>query len=316
MLSTFIVSLLIGLANPSIPQIEAEELYHVLFVQGQILNKTSGAMLQRGDKLKATDKVIFKSKDAKAVVMSNVRGRFVMSANPSKVGSELAEVVSNIVSPLKTNSKLSTRGGEVAGEVAVKDFKAHFGKSENGVLPVYLIMGDKYEFKVDRGMLTLGTEDAIAVKYKLVNGTKGTKGLGNKDQTGTMAIGKETFGGKIELTQITEFQFHKWNKTTKKVDENVLASFRPIFINTEDVKASFKEYLATNPVDESLKKYMAGEKDSVERLAAMSEENKKVELLFYFLSELYASNESGEVNVNTVKVDYDVLTKFVKDNNL
>jgi hypothetical protein len=31
---------------------------------------------------------------------------------------------------------------------------------------------------------------------------------------------------------------------------------------------------------------------------------------------LYASNESGEVNVNTVKVDYDVLTKFVKDNNL
>jgi|GEM_PF-3288323 len=316
MFSTFILSLLIGLATPTTQPVVTEELYHVLFVQGQILNKTSGAMLLRGDKLKATDKVVFRSKDGKAVVLSNTRGRFVMSANPSQVGSELADVVGNIVSPLKTNSKLSTRGGEVEGEDKVKDFKAHFGKTENNVVPTYLIIGDKYEFKVDKGALKFETDESVAISYKSTDNKKGLKGLGAKED-GKIALGKETFAGKVDVSKLSVVEFRKWNKTTSKIDETPLASFRPVFIDAKELAASFKEYLGMTNVNETLAVYMANNKDALAKLPKMTSTEKKRELLFYFLSECYGTpSENGEVDVNTVKVDEHLLTKWLTDNKL
>lgn len=322
MLSTFIVTLLIGLTTPTAQPVVAEELYQVLFVQGQIQNKTSGAMLQRGDKLKATDKVVFKSKDAKAVVLSNAKGRFVMSANPTTAGSELAQVVSNIVSPLKTNAKLSTRGGETEDEKAkgVKDFKAHFGKKEEGMTPTFIVLGNEYIFGINRGVLQMKEDESIALAYAIENGSKGLKGLAEKPVQGQeypkIFINKETFGGKFELSQITNFEFYRFNKTTKQKGD-LLASFRPKFVNADEVKAAFKDYLSLTTVDESLKEYMAGNKEALAKLSSMSEEDKKVELLFYFLNEMYGTpTESGEINVNALKVDYDALHKFIKENKI
>ncbi len=318
MFSTFILSLLIGFTTPTTQPVVTEELYHVLFVQGQILNKTSGAMLVRGDKLKATDKVVFKSKDGKAVVLSNTRGRFVMSANPAKGNSELGDVVSGIVSPIKTNAKLSTRGGE---EEAVSDLKAHFGKAENEVIPTFIIIGDKYDFKVNKGALKLEANEFLAVYYKTSDGRKATKGLGSSGEPGATvtALNKESlFSGtnKVDHSKVIVMEFHKLT-ADKKVDANVLASFRPVFVNSTELAASFKEYLGLTNIDETLGVYMAGNPDALAKLPKMSAVEKKRELLFYFLSECYAvPAENGEVNVNTVKVDEHSLTKWLADNKL
>jgi energy-coupling factor transporter ATP-binding protein EcfA2 len=318
MLSTFIVTLLIGLTTPNAQPVLAEELYQVLFVDGLIKNKTTGAMLQRGDKLKASDKVVFQSKGAKAVVLSNVKGRFVMAANPTTSGgSELAQVVGSIVSPLKTNAKLSTRGGETEDEKekGVKDFKVHFGKKEDGVTPIFVVLGNEYGFKVNKGVLQMKDEDGIALSYATENGSKGIKSLGEKEG-GKLIINKETFAGKFELSQLTNFEFYRFNKTTKQKGD-LLASFRPKFVNVDEVKAAFKDYLSLTTVDESLKEYMAGNKEALSKLSTMNEEDKKVELLFYFLNEMYGTpTESGEINVNALKVDYDALHKFIKENKI
>ena len=316
MLSTFIVSLFFGFATPTANAVTTEELYHVLFIQGQILNKTTGAMLQRGDKLKATDKVTFKSSDAKAVVLSNVRGRFMMTANPSKVGSELGEVVSGIVSPLKTNSKLSTRGGEVEGEDAVKDLKAHFGKTENNVVPTYLILGDKYNFKVDKGAMKLGDTEFIAMKFK-TDSKSGTVGM--KQDGNATVINKESLAAKIDVSKIEYISLHKFDKSkgAAGVDAEAKAAFRPVFVNVEETKASFKEYLGMTNITETLTTYMAGNKEALAKLPKMSDIEKKTELLFYFLSEFHGTpNADGEIDVNAVKVDYDSLKKFIKENKL
>lgn len=316
MLSTFIISLLIGFATPTAQPVATEELYHVLFVQGQILNKTTGALLLRGDKLKATDKVAFKGADAKAIVLSNLRGRFVMSANPSKIGSEFAEVVGGIVSPLKTNSKLSTRGGEVEGEDAVKDLKAHFGKTEGDVVPTYIIFGDKYSFKVDKGAMKLGDNDFLAMKYKS-DAKSGT--IGMKQEGNAAIINKESLSAKVAIAELKHISLHKFDKTkgASGVDATILASFKPVFVNTADLKTSFAEYLTMTNINESLATNMAGNKEALAKLPTMSDTDKKVELLFYYLSVCYvAPNEEGEINVNAMKVDYDVLKKFIKENKL
>lgn len=318
MLSTFIVSILIGFTTPTANAVMTEELYHVLFVQGQILNKSTGTMLQRGDKLKPTDKLTFKSTDAKAIVLSNVRGRFMMSANPSKINSELGDVVSGLVSPLKTNSKLSTRGGEVEGETAVKDLKAHFGKAEDKLIPTYIILGDKYKFSVDKGAMKLGENEFIAMKIKTDN-KNATIGLKQDNGTNTV-INKESIVAKVgDVSKIEYISLHKFDKPkgAAGVDANVIASFCPVFVNTEDLKVTFKEYLGMTNVNETLATYMAGNKEALAKLPAMSDLDKKVELLFYFLSECHGKpNAEGEVNVNSIKVDYDVLKAFIKENKI
>ena len=320
MFSTFILFLLIGLANPATQPVVAEELYHVLFVQGQIVNKTSGAMLQRGDKLKATDKVVFKSKDGKAVVLSNTRGRFVMSANPSTAGSELADVVGNIVSPLKTNSKLSTRGGEVAGEDAVKDLKAHFGLTTDKVVPTFIIIGDDYKFKVDKGAMTLGDNQFIAMKFKTSDGKKGITGLAHEGNA--TALKKDVLSKKLDVSKIEFIEFYQWNKDATPGSANMLgtkalAAFRPIFVDSKELMANFQAYLKETNMDETLKVYMTGNTEELAKIPKMTDTEKKRELLFYFLCECYAApSENGEVNVNAVKVDGHALTKWITDNKL
>jgi hypothetical protein len=314
MLLSFLFSLILGLESlfaPK-PQINAET-YHILFIQGTIQNKNTGATLKRGDKLTATDKVVFKSKDAKAVVLSTTRGRFVLA---SKAGgsSELADFVSNVVSPLKTNSKLSTRGGDYNN--GIQDFKAHFGKINGDNIPAFAIIGDEYLFPVDKSKYRMDAEQILSIYYHSNSGKKILKAIGF---TGNIAnINKQAhFLSKgVDPSDVNYIEIKPYDRKNNKPMEDVYASFKPIFINSDELKASFQEYLTmTESLDVALKSYMSEDAEAEKKIAAMDEKTKKRELLYFFIQECYGQHsEEGSVDVNKIKVDEPVLEKWLKTN--
>jgi hypothetical protein len=293
------------------PSITAES-YHILFIQGTIQNKNTGATLKRGDKLTTTDKVVFKSKDAKAVVLSTTRGRFVLAAK-SNTNSELADFVSNVVSPLKTNSKLSTRGG-ADDQNGIQDLKAHFGKAtDEGNIPAFAMIGDEYSFKVDITKYPMNEQKFLSIYIQTTSGKKSLKSVkfaGNKATLSKVGSFKN-----IDLADVKLVEMHQYDKA-KGPETAVLASFKPIFISSDDLKASFKEYLVmTESIDEALQTYMADDKEVNEKIAKMAENDKKRELLYFFIQECYGQHsEEGSVDVNKIKVDESALNEWLKTN--
>ncbi len=290
------------------------EVYQVVFVQGTIMNQTKNQAITRGGKISANDKVVFKTKDAKAVVISTTRGRFVLEGKKSKqTGSELTAFVNEVLSPLKTNSKLSTRAGE---SDKVLDLEKHFGLSKG--VSQFAIVGDMYSFKFTPKE---STKLILVIHYN----------DGTKQKASTMAFSGASYDLKkdvyfktgtenVKFIEIYEASVSKESKKTILGDAK--AGFKPLFIQKEELAASFKDYLPTVNIDETLKTYMSADAsmtaDKVKsEMDKMSAERKKAELLFYFIQEGYGvANEEGVIDVNKIKADIQELEKFVKQNKL
>ncbi len=290
------------------------EVYQVVFVQGTITNQTKNQAITRGGKISANDKVVFKTKDAKAVVISTTRGRFVLEGKKSKqAGSELTAFVNEVLSPLKTNSKLSTRAGE---SDKVLDLEKHFGLSKG--VSQFAIVGDAYSFKF--------TPKEAAKLILVIHYNDGTK-----QKASTMAFSGSSYDlkkdvyfkegtEKVKFIEIYEASISKENK--KPILGDAKAGFKPLFIHKEELSASFKDYLPTVNINETLKTYMSADAsmtaDKVKsEMDKMSENRKKAELLFYFIQEGYGeANEEGVIDVNKIKADIQDLEKFVKENKL
>lgn len=211
------------------------EIYHIVHVKGKIKNKKTGKYLRVGDKIASTHQIAFSSTAAKAVVLSSKRGRFVLSANSKakKVGNEFVAYVSNAVSPLQSNSKLSTRGGE---EEKIMDLKEYFvgkGKQEETEgNPVYAIVGDKVSLEVDEANYQL----TAAKVFVATAGSK--KALLGKPGSGKITIDKAKLFGSDDPSKTTIWLFEKGGRKTE------LVSFDIIFIEEDMLKVELKEYLS------------------------------------------------------------------------
>ncbi len=288
----------------------SNETYQVVFVQGNI--SIGGQALTRGASLNASQKVVFKGNDAKAVVISTTRGRFVLdSKKATPAGSELVAFIKDVVSPLKTNSKLSTRGG--LNEKGILDLEKHFGmqaKPEE-FLPTFIMIGDNYEFKIGE---KVEANQIVAVKT-------GAKMTGLKRVGNMYAISKAS----VQDAKKVEIIYAK--KGTTKQD--VRASFKPLFIESKDLKDGFEQYLKLVDIEEivniNMKKAndleVAANKLSASDLDAkikkMTTPQKKALVLFYYLQESFGEMDAqGNIDVNKIKVDEDYLEKFINDNKL
>ncbi len=220
------------------------ELYHVIMTQGTIYNSSSKSLLSRGATIKASDKVVFKSSDARAIMLSQTRGRFVMSPKAAAAGSELASVVKEVASPLKSNSSLSTRGfGESAPIINFKDF---FGDS------IFVVVGDELPFKVNTSKYPLNAQNQIAIRYEYQGDNEDYKGkivlktVGFEDNV--VKLNKETHFtykdalvntdalDKIELYYLKDMDANNKPKSADK-----LASFKILFVSDAELEAQIKE---------------------------------------------------------------------------
>ena len=318
LLFAFIFSLIFGFENNTSSQNKLDESFHIIFIQGTIQMKSSGETLKRGMQLKSSEKIVFKSKDAKAVVLSTTKGRFVLAPKQATASSELTAFVSEVVSPLKTNSKLSTRAGE--SEKGIQDLKTHFGKVKDDFIPSFAIIGEEYLFKVDITKYPMNIKEKIlGVTYVKENQTiNKPKGLTFQKNVATLSKNLQFKG--IDLASIDYIKIHQIDMVEKKIVGEELASFKPIFIDSEELKASFQEYLSKVNINEALTGYLTDEKTTEaevsQKISKMNDVSKKRELLYFFMQECYGQfDENGKVDVQKLKIDEKSLENWLTQNN-
>lgn len=309
LLFTFLFSLFFSF-EPTKTQNKSEESYQIIFVQGTIQIKSSGEVLKRGMQLKPSQQVIFKTKDAKAVVLSTTKGRFVLA--PKQAGnSEIAQFVSEVVSPLKTNSKLSTRAGDDGK--GIQDFQSHFGKAKNNdSIPSFAMIGDAYSFKVNIARYPISAERYLGINY-----TKPVKVGRNIKTQGNVATIEKKFhfeDKKVNPDDVDMVKIQFYNVAKKNFEEEVLASFKPIFIDSEELKLTFKDFLDNIDMEESLKTYLKGSKEA-DSISTLTDLQKKKIVLYYFIQECYGQfDENGNIDVQKLKIDENSLENWLKQN--
>jgi hypothetical protein len=312
-----------------------DETYQVIFVQGTIVNKATGANITKGAKLSAKDKVSFRSKDAKAVILSTTRGRFVMTGKPATGTTELIAFVNDVVSPLKTNAKLSTRGMGTMADNGIQDMQTFFGMvqrdAENKLLklPIFAMIGDKYSFKVDVSRYPMNAEKFLGIYYETPK--KVGKAIAFKGNVATLSKEGHFVSKGVDFKEVDFVEIRQYNKATNNFEKEVLASFRPIFIDPIDLKETFQEFInLSGDKDETLRDYMKGalkyeneadkttkELEIANKVKAMSDAEKKRELLFFFLASCYGNmTEEGVVDVANFNMDGQALEAWLKENNL
>ncbi len=230
-----------------------EELYHVIMTQGTIFNASSNSLLARGATIKSTDKVIFKSNDARAIMLSQTRGRFVMSPNPKAQGSELASVVKEVASPLKANTQLSTRGFNESEPIV--NFKDYFGDS------TFFVIGKELIFKVNTSKYPLDQKNQLVMVYEYKGDRPDFKGKVVKKTTGfegnVVNIHKDTHFtyrdspvNIDELESIDIYYFRDMDAENRPASKETLTSFKLVFKDEADLEEEIKTYLSFYQTEE------------------------------------------------------------------
>jgi hypothetical protein len=223
MTKMFFLSLIFSLGILIPPPVD--EIYFIIHVKGSIVLQKDQIPLKTGMKIMASDQLNFKTKDAMAVVTGSERGRFVIKNNSNPPTEEMIAFAKDVVEPLKTNTSISTRS---MGK-KVSDFRAYFGDS------TFYVIGDKLEFEVDPAKYKPGGNQNFQVRYKLgdytvnPNATSGNIFTVNNLKLHT-AVAKEFKTEKIEVFWVVN--------QPRSVEK--LATFQPIFINEDDLKAEYK----------------------------------------------------------------------------
>lgn len=138
----FILALLIGANTIAI----AQDTYYILAVKGKILNRNSNQYLKARQKIKASDEVIFKDKNAKALIYSRGKGRFNLTLSPKNQKSPNELVVLVKKSIFAQQQGAFTRGFYDDYQELQEDFKRG--------TPHYIVLNNRLELNFSSQFMT------------------------------------------------------------------------------------------------------------------------------------------------------------------
>lgn len=174
------LSLIIWVLLTSLLLQQNVEIYYVVHVKGVVINKKTGRALKIQDQLKPSDELVYQSADAKVVVYSSRKGRFMLDKSiaqradkPDAPVSEYWAFVKNLFVPSSSSAHLSTRSLEVD---AVDDLETFFG------INTYVFIGDVYKLRMDRSSYPMSGSKYFVFKYNY-NGTDYSKRIAHAGDT-------------------------------------------------------------------------------------------------------------------------------------
>lgn len=141
---------------------QATEFYHIIKVDGTIVNTATGKPLAPGDNIKPNDQLKFNSPYASALVISNTRGKFTLKYQSTESkdlfndNKELLAMANTTVTPIDSRGMLATRG---IGISEVKDLKSYFG-TEN-----FYVIGNSLSVKLNKTAYPLNDKQGIVFSY-------------------------------------------------------------------------------------------------------------------------------------------------------
>jgi hypothetical protein len=138
------------------------ETYYVLQLKGKIVNVETNQVLKTGDKLTPDTKLKFSTADAKAILISSARGRFIISpsAASKKAGnSEITEFVKNVLLSHDDDYRfMSTRGVDAPTDKA--DLESYFGVGK------FYVIGEEIKVKIDNEKYKITPKKYFIIRYK------------------------------------------------------------------------------------------------------------------------------------------------------
>jgi len=232
MRTVFIISFFLILAIAT----QAQD-YYVLHVKGAVLDKSSGKPISKGDKLTSNAEVVFKSSDAKVVVLNKEKGRVILQPKANTESeSEVAQFVKNVFVPMKKSIRMSTRGEGVIESFS--DFKPYFGES------TFVVIGDEILIPINKEKLSLDHHQFLVYRYEK-DGTRVNKKL-HPHHHSLLSIHKDKlynhkngFFNHEEPHKVDLYVFDKKKNTSKK-----LTSFNPVFVSDKQLLSEL-QYLKT-----------------------------------------------------------------------
>lgn len=255
MLLAILLAIVFSLPNLSVakpPVNDIEETYHVIVTSGTIVNKTNNQPLQRGMKISAKDQVVFKSSKAKAIVIGTKRGRFVLSARSSATSSELVAFVTEVLSPLKSNSKLSSRDGDSDVVYNFEDFfygietpELRADIEQNNIIRNFVVLGDALKFRLLQKTHPLDKHNFLVIRY-IYQGKAISKIFPHKGDEVTLSK-QELFTHKgteipVDAVNSVELYFLRDYDPSqgKKGKRSFLVKFKPIFLDEAEMTSTFE----------------------------------------------------------------------------
>jgi hypothetical protein len=214
------------------------ETYHIVHIQGDIQHVSKNVSLQRGMTIYATDKVLFKSSTAKAVVISSAKGRFVLAPPAQNKAAKFQEVVvvlSEVIFPIKkTNANLSIRA--VGGE-QVFDLKQYFGEGQ------YYIIGDMLKVRVSQEKYPLNDNKSIVYRFIYQGKAINRKVIYTEDviQISAKELFTDKEGKAIDPADVEAVELYQFTATPKSAEKILI--FQPIFLPEEELKESLNAFL-------------------------------------------------------------------------
>ena len=218
---TYIISLLLSFTQTT-------ETYHVIHVQGSILNKVSRKPLQTGDRLKADDALVFASDKALAVVLSTKKGRYILNRptheGNTSVGSEAIAIIRDIILNPVERSSLSTRN-----YVFVRrgiDLKELFAEN------TFTLLGKQTKIVLEPAVYRMSAQSYFVCKYNY-QGKEINKKLPFAGDTLIFDVNRMyTVNGKpIRPEEPGETELYYYNITNSA--STFVGSFVPVYISDE-----------------------------------------------------------------------------------
>ncbi len=181
--------------------------YTVIQVIGDI--EVNGNKLSRGTKLEADDELVFKSAGAKAAVLSNEKGRYVLQKEQQAASSsDIGYAISSLISPVR--GKMSTRSGMLINKL---DFESRFSKP-------FVWIGEQLSFEVSPASYPIGNDGFFFIRYQYNGETINKKLAGANDK---FILNKSEFysvdNQPIKPNTVTDMSLFYFTVSTKKAEK-------------------------------------------------------------------------------------------------
>jgi hypothetical protein len=205
--------------DPATPD---EDKYKVIKVNGAISYKQSGKSLSQGDVFSPTQKLIFKTTESRAAVISRSKGRFILSAKANTSSSSLLPAMNNI----------SSRAGALLNKI---DLENHFKGN-------YLVL-DRVELEISEKSFPMDANNFFYMQYTY-NGETINKKLnndGNKliiDKSQLLKVDDKAIE-RADSPQMKLWYMKGAEKKSVKINE-----FTPVFPNLSELKVEMEIILS------------------------------------------------------------------------
>lgn len=208
-------------------------LYHVVKVNGDILNMNQGKSLSTGDKIMSSDNLRFQTINASALAINEKSEKYNLKrpAIDISTNDDMGFTVMLAATPVLSRNQLTTRG-LVNTERAIVDLKSYFGKDD------FAVIGDSMSVLLDESLFPLNNNKFVVFHY-IINGKTVSKKLGFNNQYLIIEKDKllEVEGKQILGNQITGIEVYQHEVSSDNSEK--ITEINLVFVDKESL---FKEF--------------------------------------------------------------------------